>query len=731
MNRLLCSAVVVILLAGFAPRDARAQSTATLSGTLLDPSSATIAGVDLSLAPLDSSSGTASFHAQSSPNGHFSFTVPAGRYRLVASHHSFTRREEEYRLAAGETREITLRLELERLAARVVVSAQAEPVVAETVTADFSVVTRAQIEERQAVALTPLLATLPGFSMARNGREGSLSTLFLDGGNSNFTKVLVDGTPVNLPGGFVDFSNLTLDNVDKIEVVHGAESALFGSDAASGVIQIITHRGTTRVPQLTLLGEGGDFSTGHGAAELSGLLKRFDYSAGFAYLGTEGLGTNDRFLNRTISGNFGWRFSESDQLHLSLRNNTSDAGIVGQTLFEPPDTDQHNAQKNFSANLNWEFAAGSHWRHRLAGNEAYFRQLFDNPKSEFCFPFPSFICDFPFTSRNQINRAGFAEQSSYFFRTGAVTAGYQYEVENGRLNTPHFRRNNQAGFLDAHYQPLPRLTLSAGARAEANDSFGTRVVPRAGVAFVPRLGGGSWGATRLRFSFGEGIVEPSLIQSFSPNPFFLGNPNLRPERSRTIYFGIEQTLASGHLRISSNYFDNRFRDVISFGGVTFFNTDLARARGANLAFEASAPHWLTLSGSYTYDDSRVLKSPNASDPAQVAGNRLLRRPAHSGNLNLNAAYRRMTWNLYSYLSGRRADRDFLSNRFVTPCVGPCLTSNPGYARFDLAASYLVRRDVTFFGRIGNLFDRQYQETLGFPTLGRDFRLGMKFTIGGE
>jgi vitamin B12 transporter len=279
--------------------------------------------------------------------------------------------------------------------------------------------------------------------------------------------------------------------------------------------------------------------------------------------------------------------------------------------------------------------------------------------------------------------------------------------------------------------------ISAGARAESNDSFGTRVVPRAGLAYTMRLGRDFWGATRLRFSYGEGIKEPRFDQSFSTNPCIPGNPNLRPERSRTFHVGLDQRLAADRLRLSADFFHNRFRDIVSFASGqflgtppsfcgfffgTFFNTDLARARGLDLVAEVRPAPWLTVSGNYTYDGSRVLEAPNAFDPASMPGNRLLRRPVHSGNLAANAAFRRMNWNVYAYFTGRRADSTFLN---------PTVTSTPGYARFDLTGSYRLGRNVSVFGRIENLFDKRYQEALGFPALGRDYRLGMKYTIGGE
>ncbi|MBI3669702.1 MAG: TonB-dependent receptor [Acidobacteria bacterium] len=741
--RLLASLAVALLGTLFATPCARAQSTATLTGTLTDPSGAAVAQAEISAERLPAAPGSV-LRTSSGTDGRFALTLAPGEYRLRVAHPMFARIEQQITLAAGERRELPLRLELERLAATVVVSAQAEPAPADSTSAPVSIVTRQQIDQRQATSLAALLASMPGFSLGRTGREGGVTSLFLNGGNSNFTKVLVDGTTVNEPGGAVDFSHFTLDNVEKIEVVSGAESALFGSDAMAGVVQIFTHRGTTRRPQLTLLAEGGAFSTARGAATLSGLLGRFDYSASAAYLETAGPGPNDGFLNRTLSGNFGWRFTEANQVRLAVRNNTSDAGIAGQTLIVPPDLEQHNSLHNFSANLSAELATGAHWRHRLAGSQSYSRQLFDNPISDFCFTTAPFFCDFPFTARNQFNRAGLAEQSSYLFRQGAITAGYQYEVENGFLSAlggQHARRNNQAGFLDARWQPWQRLTLSGGLRIEANDSFGTRGVPRVGVAYALRDGQDFWGATRLRFSYGKGIKEPRLDQSFGTDPCFPGNAALRPERSRTINAGVEQRLASDRVRITADYFDNRFRDIVSFtfclpggpcpvapppgcpfGFGTFFNTDLARARGTNIAVEARPTRWLVVSGSYSYDDSRVLQSPNAFDPAEEPGNRLLRRPVHSGNLIANAGFRHMNWNLAAYFTGRRTDSDFL---------GLGLTRNPGYARFDLGTSYELRRGVTLFGRVENLFDKQYQDVIGFPALGRDFRVGMKWILGGK
>ena len=245
---------------------------------------------------------------------------------MTISRDSFLAIEQEITIAAGETRELQVRMALEPLSSKVVVTAQTLPLDAESSPAPVTILTREEIDQRVATSLPDLLATLPGFSLGRTGAEGGTASLFLDGGNSNYTKVLVDGAPVNQPGGLIDFSNFTLDNIEKIEVVHGAESALYGSDAMDGVIQIFTHRGTTRIPEFTAFADGGNFSTGRGGADLSGLLGRFDYSAGVSDLETQGQGPNDAFRNRTLSGNFGWRFSDTARVSLALRDNDQQRG---------------------------------------------------------------------------------------------------------------------------------------------------------------------------------------------------------------------------------------------------------------------------------------------------------------------------------------------------------------------------------------------------------------------
>jgi vitamin B12 transporter len=714
----LCITAFLIVLS-VAPDSIAQSQTARISGIVTDPLGSVIADAQVSAASIPAAGSPT--RSVSTGDGRFNLTLPPGRYRVTIARDSFATAEQEITIAAGETRELQVRLALEPLSSKVVVTSQTLPLDAESSPAPLTILTREQIDQRVATSLPDLLATQPGFSLGRTGPEGGSASLFLDGGNSNYTKVLVDGVPANIPGGLIDFSNFTLDNIDKIEVVHGAESALYGSDAMDGVIQIFTHRGTTRIPEFTAFADGGNFSTGRGGAELSGLLGRFDYSAGVSDLETAGQGPNDAFRDRTLSGNFGWRVSDTARIGLSLRDNDSDAGTPGQTLLQPANLTDSIALHDFDAGLHADFTTGSHWHHQLSGTELYSREFNFDPT------FPSFF---------QYNRAGFSGESTYLVHAVAVTAGYEYEVENGFLSfiDMHARRNNQSGFFDVRWQPIARLTLDAGARAEDDSYFGTRVVPRAGASYVLRTARGAFGDTRLHAAYGQGIVEPRFDQSFGEDPCFPGNPNLSPEESRTVHAGVDQKLASDRVRFTADYFDSRFHNIIGFinspstsacpfGMGTFFNTNLARARGANFSGEARITRWLSGSGSYTYDSTRTLSAPTDPadiDPNYLVGSRLLRRPVNSGNITLNANYWRMNWNVSGYFTGQRFDYNF-----------PGQIIDPGYALINLAASYNVAHGFSLYGRINNLANKQYQEAYGFPALGREFRIGVKYTTRHE
>lgn len=716
----------------------------TLSGTLTDPSGAPISEVKIT-AQLEPATSAPLISTTSAADGTYSLSLPPGSYRVRFTHQSFTTREAGVTLAAGNSRVLNLQLDLQPLSDSVIVTAQSVPSTVAQTTAPTEVISSETIQQRQAYSLPELLQFSTGIAIDRTGPFGGTTSIFLNGGNSNFTKVLVDGTPINPPGSGVDFSSLTTENIEKVEIVRGAESALYGSDAVSGVIQLFTHRGETRVPAFTLFSEGGNLSSARGGADLSGVLGKFDYSGAAAYFQTDGQGPNDAFINRTLSGNFGYSFSDTNQLHLSLRNNTSDAGIPGQTLFVPPSLYQGYGQQIFSANARWEFATGSHWKHQISASEAYTRQHSFNTQQSYYATDPEAFCpqtnpaavpteefcDFAYDSLLSFNRVDINAQSSYISRKFLATFGYQYEIENGGVSfvSPgHLRRNNQAGYLDFRYIPISRLTLDFGGRVESNQSFGTRVTPRIGGSYALHYGKGFFGDTLYRAFYGQGIKEPRFDQTFGTDPCVPGNPNLKPEASKGWTTGFDQKLDSDRLEFSADYFYTRFYDIVSFAPTsdfcgTYFNTDLALARGVNLTSGFRPLNWLFLHGNYTYDDTRVVQSENPfADPALAPGNHLIRRPVNSGSFGANINYAHVNWNFIGYFSGVRTDSNF---------VDSTQTNNPGYARFDMAISYQFYRGLFVTARAINLFDKQYQDAIGYPALGRYYLFGLRYSFAGR
>jgi vitamin B12 transporter len=752
--------LTVLALAGNSKAYAHNQGTPAevhLTGALLDSSGSGVGGVMVT-AQLAGNPNAELWKATSTTSGEYDLRFPPGQYLIVFSRSPFVTRDFVLQFAAGETRILNLRLALEPLSSKVVVTAQPVPQQVQETAAPVTIITRSEIEQRQAVTLPDVLLYTPGVSIGRTGPEGGTASIFLNGGNSSYIKVLVDGTPVNEPGNAVDFSNFTLDNIDKVEVVRGAEGAVYGTDAVSGVIQVFTHRGTTRVPEFAVFGEGGSYTTGRGGGDLSGKLGNFDYSGAGSYFSTDGPEDDNHFLNRTLSGNFGYAFSGADQIRLTLRNNTSNAQTPGQTLFTPPNLDAHTDYHFFSSNARWDFATGDHWHSEISGAESYNREFDANPIQSFYATDPfvdcpqmnpnavatAEFCDYTNPgSKYEYNRASFNAQTSYEISNFSATAGYQYEVENAGIYflSGHHRRNNQGGFLNFHYLPHPRASLDFGVRAEANAAFGTRVVPRLGASLALLQGRGFWGETRFRIFYGQGIKEPRFDQNFGTDPCDPGNPTLKPESSKTLSVGLEQKFVGNRAHLSADYFSNSYYDIVSFafclpglpcpvtpprgcaaGFGSYFNTDKARARGLNFSSEVTLLDWLRFAGNYTYDDSRVIKSPNAYDPALIPGNHLIRRPVNSGSLTMAAVFRRISVLFAGYFSGVRTDSDFL---------GLGLTRNPGYARFDLATSYEVASGLSFYARATNLFDKQYQDALGYPALGRDVRVGLKYRFGGR
>ncbi len=675
--------------------------------------------------------------------GEFRFKAPADQ--------SFTLRVElvGFRNVARQVEpgaEVEVQLPLAPVREEIVVTATRTEVPTSQLGANTSVLEAAEIEDRQAPSVADLLRALPAANVTRLGGLGTVSTLFVRGGESDHNKIFLDGVPLNEPGGFFDFSNWTPENLERIEVVRGPQSALFGSDAMASVVQLFTARGRseTRRPRLRLSAEGGNNDTWRVSAGLSGELSRFDYSLHWARLSTDNREPNNVFHDTTLSANLGLELNHKTTLRVILRGELGRVGTPGQTAFGRPDADSFLRRRDAAAALVLHNQTTSAWEQQLRYSFAVSRQvsrnLLEDPPFVPAFeghtaPFAFF--DFPFDFLNHVRRHQLSYQSDVRLGrpsgTGLheLTFAFEWDGERGSFGdrlfggVPTEAQRDNFGWVVQHQAIWNRLTLTNGLRVEDNASFGTSVVPRSSVAYLLRPGGESLGATKLKFNFGLGIKEPSLQESFSAGPFTVGNPDLAPERVRSFDAGVEQRFWHDRAKLEVNWFDNRWRDLIAFQVISFvpftgsfFNVERSQAKGAEVVLEL-APGWgLRGVGTYTWLDSQVTRSANPFDPVFGEGQSLFRRPRHSGSLRLFWDWRRLNITSSTVFVGRRVDSDFSA-------LEPPLTSSKPYTKWDLAGTYRTTYRLSYFGVVENLLNQDYMEALGYPALKLTFRAGAR------
>lgn len=742
-----------LLLGLLAPATLGSQvSLTSLTGTVLDPNRNPLPRATVRLLEAD---GVEAARALTDSQGRFRFdNLAAASYTLSAElvgFETFTRM-----VAAGAAVEVVLAVEPVR--EQVVVTATRTEAPSAQVGASTSVITGEELEARLALPVTDALGPTPGTAVVRSGGLGTTTSLFVRGGESDYNKVLLDGIPLNEPGGTFLFSNLTAENLDRVEIVRGPQSALFGSDAVTSVVQLFTRRGeaeTTR-PRFSFSFEGGNHSTWRGRAGLSGQTGPFDYSLQTARLSTDNQEPNNSFRNTTLSSNLGLGLGEATSLRLILRGELGQVGTPGQTAFGRPDRDAFFRRRDADFGFTLRNQTARFWEQRLTYAFAQSRQLSRNliadppfvPRFEGrvaeCFDFftgtfgPCLFFDFTSDFLNLSRRHHLSYQSDW--RAGRVGRGvglhlltfaFEWDRELGFLEERLFpspagpvrdRRDN-FGTVFQHQALWGRLFLTNGVRVEDNDRFGTAVVPRSSLAYNLRTAGGWFGATKLKFNFGLGIKEPTSLECCSPGPFAFGSATLAPERTRSFDAGVEQRFWTERGKLELNWFDNRFRDLIGFEIVSFvpfrgsfFNLGRTKAKGAEVRLELAPGAGLRGIGSYTFLDSQVSRSGTVFDPVFEEGNRLLRRPKHSGALQVFWDWRRLTIASTTLFVGRRTDSDF-------SLLG--LTSNPGYTKWDLAASYRSPHRVTYFAGVENLLNQDYMEVLGFPALKLSVRAGAR------
>ncbi|MGH9500975.1 MAG: TonB-dependent receptor [Terriglobales bacterium] len=728
----ICFWILVFVLSLVAP-----VSAAEIKIKVIDPQSAVVAGAQVMLFVAGSMTPVAVQY--SSPEGAAVFRDSgSGPYRVRVLAPGFAPRT----LDAASSGEITVGLALATAAETVVVTATRSPVPNQEGGASVATLSSRQLQVMNPVAASDALRFLPGAVVDAAGQRGGLTSLFVRGGDSRYNKVIVDGVSITQPGGTFDFGTLPLAEADRVEFLRGAQSTLYGSDAMTSVVQVWTRTGTSPVPELRFGADAGNYGTESGYASLAGANGRFDYDVFGNQFNTTGSGPNDDYSNSLAGVNAGAKLDDWAALRLRLRHDNSVSGVQGEWNFNgqpllSPDLDQRARQNNLLASLELTISGPSRWTHRITGYE----WLLGRANTDFVTdpgrvtPFGE--VDFPFAEYARFNRAGFDYQGDYVERSWThSTVGYEFEDENGTVSDPippppslaHGLRLNHA-FYGQQALTLGRLSLVAGARFVHNTTFGNAGVPRIALGFQALKGRSVFSGTRLKFSYATGIKEPRFEETFGIGPYQIPNPNLKAERNRAFETGFQQNFFADKVVLNATYFNNLFHDQIEFITIDpatfvgqYINLEKSIAHGAEVELQARLNSKLLWNGSYTYTSTQILEAPPGSFAPFAAGDPLLRRPRHSAASLLSYLGGRWGANLGGSFVGRRPDSDFF---------GFNINHAPGYVLVNAGGWYAVTSRVTAYVNLENLLDKQYNEVVGYPALGVNFRAGMRFRIGGD
>ena len=720
---------------------------AELNVRVVDPQSAAISGAQVevfkenSTRPLAVQTTSAQGIAQFRDVGSSSLRV-----RILAPGFA-----EQWKTLTDSASEITIPLRLAVTSETVVVTATRNPAPGDESGEATDILSGAQLDTIRPVAASDALRFLPGAIVATTGQRGGLASLFVRGGDSRYNKVIVDGVPINDPGGTFDFGTLPLFEEDRLEFLRGSQSTLYGSDAMTSVVQIWSRSGSTSVPELRLAADAGNYGTENGYVSLAGANGRFDYDIFGNQFNTSGSGPNDDYSNSLEGVNVGARLNHWASLRLRARHDNSVSGVPGAWNYNGtnilddvngipttllPDLDQRARRNTFLGSLELELDGPSRWQHRLTGYNYTLRRANTDFISQ-----PGRVdafgdnLDTPFDAITNVNRSGFNYQATYAERSWAVTTfGYEFEDENGTVGeliskalSPGLRRNHNV--FGNQTVSWGRASLIAGGRFVHNESFGNKFVPRVGLTLLALKGNQLFTGTRLHFSYSTGIKEPSFSESFGNGGGFpiIANPSLRPEETRAFDAGFEQSFGSRYSFLAT-YFNNLFRNKIDlsldpcFCQGQYVNVNEALAHGAEIAFYARPHSHLSLVSGYTYTSTQILKAPFAFDPLLSVGQPLIRRPRHSATMLITYLGSRWGSDLAGNFVGRRADSDFL---------GFNINHAPAYVLVNAGGWYEIHKRITAYLNVENLLNRSYNEVTGYPALGINFRAGMRFRVGGE
>jgi vitamin B12 transporter len=601
----------------------------------------------------------------------------------------------------------------------VVVTATKTPVPVSQLTSAVEVIKGEELEQKKIKMVADALRIAQGVTVTSSGGPGTLTTARIRGAESTHTLVMIDGTVVNSPTtGLFDFANLTTDNIERIEILRGAQSMLWGSDAMGGVINIITKKGTG-TPTASAFLEYGSFTTLREGAQVSGTKGPFDLSASVSQWDSSsfsainykrGATERDGFHNYQASSRLGVTLPKDGRLEVNMRwwkTHVDFDGFDGITgapvdVFGAKTTDH-----TLILSASYEQPITSWWSQKLTlarGQERAFstsglvqRDLGTGLIGPVLFPFTSDI-----NTRNQ------RLEWQHNFQVGKpllVTAGYQFRED--LADSPTFGTGTEtklissnAGFAQAQVNMLERIFLTGGVRQDSYNVFGDATTYRATAGYLLKETG-----TKFRGSYATGFRAPTINFLFFPG---FSNPNLKPEKSRSMDVGVDQKLLQDKLLVSAGYFWNRFRNLIQSPPPTFLpqNVGNAGTKGWEAGFQYAVFKNLDLRGQYTWTLTRNLDN----------GLRLAQRPVDQASAGLS----------YQPFDPLRVNVDY---RFFGGRVNDVNNTQkmPSFDVVNVSATYDVTKQWQIFGRVDNLFNKDYEEVLFFGTPIRSVFAGVKFT----
>jgi outer membrane cobalamin receptor len=716
---------------------------ATLEGTVLDPSGQPVPSARVSLLR-----GLVAINErQADSEGQFRFEgLPDGDYQLAASARGLSAPSIDIAISKNGNKRQDIALSLSALESQVVVSASLGGALSPQIGSSVSLITLQDMEESGGQNALDIIRGIPGVEVNQTGRRGGLTGIHIRGGESKYNAVMVDGIPMNEFGGAFDMASLPVDGLDRIEVTRGPQSALYGSNAVTGVINIISRRGEGR-PVFTALAEGGSNYTRRFATGGSGLTKGFSWSYNLSRLDSDGVVANDDYRNQSAFLSLGYN-QANRQLSFRFFGNANERGVPGAYGSDPAhtftgiDTVSRGKQNLFGYQLGYTEQISSRVRQvttaSLTTNDLFYhlylwgdyraeslRGIF-NTRSEILL------------SRNATLAAGFE------FNRDQIRHDY---IQDSQFSPFLLPRTSLAYFIENRWSPSDRFYLITGIRFDnlrthsiPPDAWGSRpfipessVVktnPRISAAYIAKeaTSTGLFGGTRFHGSFGTGIRPPDGFELA-----FTDNPKLKPEKSISFDAGIEQGLYGTRAVVDFTYFYNRFEDqIVTISGAiqnlskySSDNLKNSRGQGFELSFRATPIQSLEFGGQYTFLDSSILAldgSSLAKAPFEV-GQELLRRPRHSASYNIAWRYKRLTLSTDGSIRGAVLDGE--------PAYGSPFYKNKGYTRANAGISYRLPKGVEVYARLNNFLNQKYEESLGFPALRINFMAGMRFALSAE